>query len=62
MDLNPGSRLDAATVVNKDDPDRRDLVRKLGKFAVYAAPFTVLAMTSSAASGSGGGSKPKSTH
>ena len=28
--------------------DRRDVVRKLGKFAAYAAPFTVLALTKKA--------------
>lgn len=33
--------------------ERRELIRKLGKFAVYAAPFTVLAKNSKAASASG---------
>jgi hypothetical protein len=32
---------------------RREAIQKLGKFAVYAAPFTVLAMTAKAASTSG---------
>jgi hypothetical protein len=31
---------------------RRELVTKLGKFAAYAAPFTVLALNSKAATGS----------
>jgi hypothetical protein len=35
--------------------DRRDLVQKLGKFALYAAPFTVLAHTHRAEAASGGG-------
>lgn len=40
---------------------RRDAVRHLGKFAAYAAPFTVLALTAkkaSAATASGGGFHP----
>ena len=36
-----------------ESEDRREIVRKLGKFAAYAAPFTVLAMNAKAASGSG---------
>jgi len=49
--------------------DRRDAVRHLGKFAAYAAPFTVLALTAkkaSAASGNGptpsGAPHPASRH
>ena len=45
--------------------DRREVVRKLGRFAMYAAPFTVLALTAKASScstsgvcGSGGGGHP----
>ena len=37
---------------------RRDVVRKLGKYAAYAAPFTLLASNlkaTGAGSGSGGG-------
>jgi hypothetical protein len=37
------------------DVDRRELVQKLGKFAIYAAPFTVLAHTHKAEAASGGG-------
>jgi hypothetical protein len=29
--------------------DRREVIQKLGKFAAYAAPFTVLAFTKKAA-------------
>lgn len=35
--------------------ERRDLVQKLGKFALYAAPFTVLAHTNRAEAASSGG-------
>jgi hypothetical protein len=35
--------------------ERRELVRKLGKFALYAAPLTVLAHTNRAEAASGGG-------
>jgi len=34
---------------------RRDVVRKLGTFAAYAAPFTVLALSSKAGTSSGPG-------
>ena len=33
--------------------ERRELVAKLGKFALYAAPFTVLAYTKKAAAATG---------
>lgn len=38
---------------------RRELVTKLGKFAVYAAPFTVMALNSKAATSSGPGPHAK---
>jgi hypothetical protein len=40
--------------------DRRDAMQKIGRFAVYAAPFTVLALTqkADAASGHGPGRHP----
>ncbi len=40
-------------VESPESQNRRDLVTKLGKFAIYAAPFTVMALNSQAASGSG---------
>jgi len=40
-------------VESPESQDRRDLVTKLGKFAIYAAPFTVMALNSQAATGSG---------
>jgi hypothetical protein len=33
--------------------DRREVIQKIGRFAAYAAPFTVLAMSAEAATGSG---------
>lgn len=59
MDSKPQPELGAANVNFPESLDRRDLARKLGKFAAYAAPFTVLAMTASAASGSGPGKHAK---
>jgi hypothetical protein len=41
-----------------DTPDRREAVRKLGRLAAYAAPFTVLALTEKANAASGGGPGP----
>lgn len=40
--------------------ERRELVRKMGKFAVYAAPFTLIAMTNKASAATGAtGSGPR---
>jgi formiminotetrahydrofolate cyclodeaminase len=36
-----------------EQSDRREVLQKLGRFAAYAAPFTVLAMSAEAATGSG---------
>lgn len=33
--------------------DRRDMVKKLGRFAMYAAPFTALALTQKAEAATG---------
>ena len=33
-----------------ESQNRRELVTKLGKYAIYAAPFTVMALNSQAAS------------
>jgi hypothetical protein len=41
-----------------DSENRRDAVRKLGKFAAYAAPFTVLALTKKADAATGSGPRP----
>jgi hypothetical protein len=39
----------------KVNSDRREAMQKLGRFAVYAAPFTLLALTQKADAASGGG-------
>lgn len=41
--------------IEKVNADRRDAMQKLGRFAVYAAPFTVLAMTKKADASTGHG-------
>jgi hypothetical protein len=43
---------------DQDLENRRELVRRLGKFAAYAAPFTVLASTGKAIGGHGSGGGP----
>jgi hypothetical protein len=43
------------TVLSSDKQNRRELVTKLGKFAAYAAPFTVMALNSKAGTSSGPG-------
>lgn len=56
MDQNLNPQLtDDVTAQNSDEQNRRDLVKKLGKFAVYAAPFTVLALNAKGATSSGPG-------
>ena len=45
MDLNVNHKTDAEKPEGEQDLGRREAVRKLGKFAAYAAPFTLLAMT-----------------
>jgi len=38
-----------------ESPDRRETLQKFGKFAVYAAPFTVLALGQKADAATGTG-------
>jgi hypothetical protein len=38
-----------------ENPDRREMFEKFGKFAAYAAPFTVLALTQKADAATGTG-------
>jgi hypothetical protein len=45
-----------------DADNRRDAVRKLGRFAAYAAPFTVLALTKKADAATGSGPRPLGRH
>lgn len=54
IDLNDKNR-PVGDPENADSPDRREAFRRLGKFAVYAAPFTVLAFTKKADAATGGG-------
>lgn len=51
---------EGAALPRNAEVERRELVSKLGKFALYAAPFTVLAHTNraEAASGTGPGTSP----
>jgi hypothetical protein len=42
-------------VEKAQDADRREALRKLGKFSAYAAPFTVLAFSKKAAAATGSG-------
>jgi hypothetical protein len=46
---------DQLPAASERELERRELVRKLGKFALYAAPFTVLAHTNRAEAASGTG-------
>jgi hypothetical protein len=41
--------------LSTEHQNRREVVQKLGKFAAYAAPFTVLAFTKKASAASGHG-------
>jgi hypothetical protein len=48
-------------VIDNAGSDRREVMQKLGRFAMYAAPFTVLALTqkADAATGHGPGARPR---
>jgi hypothetical protein len=55
------NKQDEKAEVRTDDQDlenRRELVRRLGKFAAYAAPFTILVSTGKAIGGHGSGGGP----
>jgi hypothetical protein len=54
MDLQPNNQPDEI-VSSSEKQNRRELVTKLGKFAAYAAPFTVMALNSKAGTSSGPG-------
>jgi len=58
VDYKPERELEsgqAAETQPAETEHRRDVVRKLGRLAAYAAPFTVLALSSKAATSSGPG-------
>lgn len=52
---------EASSIENVNE-DRRDAMQKLGRFAMYAAPFTALALTkkADASTGHGPGKHPSS--
>lgn len=52
MDQQPNNQTDEI-VSSSEKQNRRELVTKLGKFAAYAAPFTVMALNSKAGTFSG---------
>jgi hypothetical protein len=53
VDSKPDRELENGSTTENYD-SRRDAVRKLGRFAAYAAPFTVLALPKKAEALSGG--------
>jgi hypothetical protein len=58
VDLKPERELESGQTAETEPTEtqhRRDVVRKLGRFAAYAAPFTVLALNSKAGTSSGPG-------
>ena len=53
MDLNMKKMSESEQLTESaEQQGRREVVQKLGKFAAYAAPFTVLAFTKKAAAAS----------
>ncbi len=50
--MEPNKENQSAENVN---PERREAMQKIGRFAVYAAPFTVLALTKKADAATGHG-------
>jgi len=45
-----------------ENPERRELMEKFGKFAAYAAPFTVLALARKADAATGTGPVKHTAH
>ena len=56
----PGTQENATP--DNETQGRREVVLKLGKFAAYAAPFTMLALTKKADAATGGGPRPLGRH
>jgi hypothetical protein len=55
--INPAQTEERSLNVSTDE-GRREAIRKLGQFAAYAAPFTILAVNSNASqSGAGSGGR-----
>jgi hypothetical protein len=57
--MDPKSTNQPVEVEASDKSNRRELVAKLGKFAAYAAPFTVMAFTNKAEAGFSGGKQAR---
>jgi hypothetical protein len=53
VESKPNRELENGSTTETHD-NRRDMVKKLGRFAAYAAPFTVLALPKKAEALSGG--------
>ena len=53
MDLRPKKEMEVQAIETGET--RRDVAGKLGKFAAYAAPFTILALSAKAGTSSGPG-------
>jgi hypothetical protein len=53
MNLQPNETQHDGLISPEETTDRRELIQKLGRFAVYAAPFTILATTAKAGTASG---------
>jgi len=53
LDFKPDKELESGEIGGPSG-NRREMVGKLGKFAAYAAPFTVLALTKKADAATGG--------
>lgn len=54
------NKLESDSLKAVDSEDRREALRKLGKYAAYAAPFTLLAANVTAQSGGAGSGGRKS--
>ena len=58
-DMDQNHQPPSPAVDSPEEQNRRELVTKLGKYAIYAAPFTVMALNSKAATASGPGAHAK---
>ena len=62
--MNPDANKPETTKDEIPAPERREMLEKFGKFAVYAAPFTVLALAkkADAATSTGPGRHSRNLH
>ena len=61
-DMDQNHQPQSPAIDSPEEQNRRELVTKLGKYAIYAAPFTVMALNSKAATSSGPGPHAKAGH